>query len=83
VHSSRGGQYYGKTYRKYSMTTRPRARRTALGDCYDNTQAKSLWSRLKTAVLEGRELLVFADLTDAQGRAASPIILTIVSINHS
>ncbi|WP_375437574.1 integrase core domain-containing protein [uncultured Hymenobacter sp.] len=36
------------------------------GDCYDNAQAESLWSRLKTEVLELREWPVFADLADAQ-----------------
>jgi len=45
------------------------------GDCYDNalpdtTQAESLWSRLKTEVLELRERPVFADLVDAQASVA-------------
>ena len=40
------------------------------GDCYDNAQAKNLWSRLKTEVLEVRERPLFADLTDAQGSVA-------------
>lgn len=40
------------------------------GDCYDNAQAKNLWSRLKTEVLEVRERPLFADLADAQGRVA-------------
>ena len=45
------------------------------GECYDNalpgtTQAESLWSRLKTEVLELREWPVFADLADAQASIA-------------
>ena len=40
------------------------------GDCYDNAQAESLWSRLKTEVLEVRERPVFADLADAQRSVA-------------
>ncbi|AWM33034.1 hypothetical protein DDQ68_09770 [Hymenobacter nivis] len=41
------------------------------GDCYDNAQAESLWSRLKTEVLELRERPVFADLADAQASVAT------------
>ncbi|AWM31585.1 hypothetical protein DDQ68_01535 [Hymenobacter nivis] len=40
------------------------------GDCDDNAQAESLWSRLKTEVLELRERPVFADLADAQASVA-------------
>ena len=45
------------------------------GECYDNTlpgttQAESLWSRLKTEVLELREWPVFVDLVDAQASIA-------------
>ena len=45
------------------------------GECYDNalpgtTQAESLWSRLKTEVLELRDWPVFADLADAQSSVA-------------
>ncbi|WP_139147365.1 integrase core domain-containing protein, partial [Hymenobacter lapidarius] len=36
----------------------------------DNAQAESLWSRLKTEVLEVRERPVFADLVDAQRSVA-------------
>ena len=45
------------------------------GECYDNalpgtTQAESLWSRLKTKLLELRNWPVFMDLTDAQASVA-------------
>ena len=46
---------------------RSRSRR---GECYDNAQAESLWSRLKTEVLERREWPVFTDLADAQASIA-------------
>ena len=35
------------------------------GECYDNVQAETIWSRLKTEVLELREWPVFTALSDA------------------
>ena len=70
VHSDRGGQYCGNAYRKLlhgHEAVRSQSRR---GECYDNAQAESLWSRLKTEVLELRERPVFADLADAQASVA-------------
>jgi putative transposase len=70
VHSGRGGQYCGNVYRQLlhdQQAVRSQSRR---GDCYDNAQAESLWSRLKTEVLELRERPVFADLADAQASMA-------------
>lgn len=70
VHSDRGGQYCGKVSRKLlhdHQAVRSQSRR---GDCYDNAQAESLWSRLKTEALELRERPVFANLTDAQASVA-------------
>ena len=66
IHSDRGGQYCGNAYRSLLHqhgAVRSQSRR---GDCYDNAQAESLWSRLKTEVLEIRERPVFTDLADAQ-----------------
>ena len=66
VHSDRGGQYGGNVYRALLHdhgAVRSQSRR---GECYDNAQAESLWSRLKTEVLELRESPVFANLLDAQ-----------------
>ena len=40
------------------------------GERYDNAQAESRWSRLKTEVLERREWPVFADLADTQASIA-------------
>ena len=70
VHSDRGGQYCGNAYRQLLHdhgAVRSQSRR---GDCYDNAQAESLWSRLKTEVLEVRERPLFADLADAQRSVA-------------
>ena len=71
VHSDRGGQYCGNAYRALLHqhgAVRSQSRR---GDCYDNAQAESRWSRFKTEELERREWPVFADLADAQARAAT------------
>ena len=66
VHSDRGGQYCGNACRTRlhdHAAVRWQGRR---GDYYGNAQAESLWSRLKTEVLELRERPVFADPADAQ-----------------
>ncbi len=71
IHSDRGGQYCGNAYRALlhrHQAVRSQSRR---GDCYDNAQAESLWSRFKTEELERREWPVFADLADAQASAAT------------
>ena len=71
VHSDRGGQYCGNAYRALLHqhgAVRSQSRR---GDCYDNAQAESLWSRFKTEELERREWAVFADLADMQASAIS------------
>ena len=76
VHSDRGRiRYCGNAYRALLHrhgAVRSQSRR---GECYDNalpgtTQAESLWSRLKTEVLELREWPVFTDLADAQASIA-------------
>jgi putative transposase len=70
VHSDRGGQYCGNAYRKLLHdhgAVRSQSRR---GDCNDNAQAESRWSRLKTEVLELCERPVFAALADAQASVA-------------
>ena len=66
VHSDRGGQYGGNAYRKLPHDHQALRSQSRRGDCYDNAQAESRWSRLKTEVLEVRERPVFADLADAQ-----------------
>jgi putative transposase len=70
VHSGRGGQYCGKVYCKLLHDHEALRSQGRRGDCYDNAQAQSLWSRLKMEVLELRERFVFADLADAQTSTA-------------
>ena len=70
VHSDRGGQHCGNAYRKLLHDRQAVRSQSRRGDCYDNAQAKSLWSQLKTEVLEARERPVFADLADAQAGVA-------------
>jgi putative transposase len=70
VHSDRGGQYCGNAYRQLLHDQQALRSQSRRGDCYDNAQAESLWSRLKTEVLELRERPVFADLADAQASVA-------------
>ena len=70
VHSDRGGQYCGNAYRQLLRDHQAVRSQSRRGDCYDNAQAESLWSRLKTEVLEVRERPVFADPADAQRSVA-------------
>ena len=49
------------------------------GECYDDAQAESRWSRLKTEVLELREWPVLADLADAQASIADYLTTTITT----
>jgi putative transposase len=70
VHSDRGGQYCGNAYRKLLHDYQAVRSQSRRGDCYDNAQAESLWSRLKTEVLEVRERPFFTDLADAQASVA-------------
>ena len=70
VYADRGGQYCGNAYRQLLHDHQARRSQSRRGDCYDNAQAESLWSRLKTEVLEVRERPVFADLADAQASVA-------------
>ena len=70
VHSDRGGQYCGNAYRELLHDHQAFRSQSRRGDCYDNAQAESLWSRLKTEVLELRERPVFADVADVQASVA-------------
>ena len=58
VHSDRGSQYCGNAYRALLHQHGAMRSQSRRGECYDNalpgtTQAESLWSRLKTEVLDG------------------------------
>ena len=71
VHSDRGGQYCATAYRALLAEHGCQWSQSRRGDCYDNAQAESLWSRLKTEELAARDWPVFADLADAQASVAA------------
>ena len=71
VHSDRGGQYCATAYRTLLQQHSCVWSQSRRGECYDNAQAESLWSRLKTEELEARAWPVFADLADAQASVAA------------
>ncbi len=70
VHSDRGGQYVGNAYKARLRDAQAQLSHSRRGECYDNAQAESRWSRLKTEELEARDWPVFADLADAQASVA-------------
>jgi putative transposase len=70
VHSDRGGQYVGNVYKTLLRGAKAHLSHSRRGECYDNAQAESLWSRLKTELLELRDWPVFVDLADAQASVA-------------
>ncbi len=70
VHSDRGGQYVGNVYKILLRDAKAQLSHSRRGECYDNAQAESRWSRLKTELLELRDWLVFLDLADAQTSVA-------------
>ena len=71
VHSDQGGQYCGNANRALLHQHGAVRSQNRRGDCYNNAQAESLWSRFKTEELERREWTVFADLADMQASATS------------
>lgn len=71
VHSDRGGQYCGKAYRQLLHDHQAGRSQSRRGECPDNAQAESLWSRRNTEELEQRAWPAFADLADAQHRVAT------------
>ena len=70
VHSDRGGQYVGNAYKALLHGAKAQLSHSRRSECYDNAQAESRWSRLKTEELEARDWPVFADLADAQASVA-------------
>lgn len=71
VHSDRGGQYIGSTYKKLLQAAGAQWSQSRKAECLDNAQAESLWSRLKTEELEARPQPCFADLADARASVAT------------
>lgn len=70
VHSDCGGRYCGNAYRQLLHDHQALRSQSRCSDYHHDAHAESLWSRLKTEVLEGRKRPVFADLADAQASVA-------------
>ena len=56
----------GNGYKTLLRDAKAQLSHSRRGECYDNAQAESLWSRLKTELLELSDWPVFTDLADAQ-----------------
>jgi transposase InsO family protein len=63
VHTDRGSQYVSDAFRSLLKRCRLRQSMSAKGNCYDNAQAESFFSRFKTELIEGG---VFASLEEAR-----------------
>jgi putative transposase len=70
VHSDRGSQYASNGFRFLLQTNGLRQSMSGKGNCYDNAQAESFFSRFKTELLEGG---VFEDLEQARSEIFSYI----------
>ena len=55
----------GNAYKPLLHGAKAQRSHSRRGECSDNTQAESLWSRLKTEELEASDWPVFFDLADA------------------
>jgi len=70
IHSDRGSQYAAIGFRLLLQTHCFRQSMSGKGNCYDNAQAESFFSRFKTELLEGG---VFEDVEQAKSEVFSYI----------
>jgi hypothetical protein len=63
VHTDRGSQYASNEYRKLIRRACLKQSMSGKGNCYDNAQAESFFSRFKTELVEGG---VFTSLEEAR-----------------
>jgi transposase InsO family protein len=63
IHTDRGSQYASNKFRQLLQITGCRQSMSGKGNCYDNAQAESFFSRFKAELLEGG---TFADLEEAK-----------------
>ena len=63
IHSDRGSQYASTAFRELLRINCFRQSMSGRGNCYDNAQAESFFSRFKTELIEGG---AFADLEEAR-----------------
>ena len=70
IHSDRGSQYASTAFRELLRINCFRQSMSGKGNCYDNAQAESFFSRFKTELLEGG---VFENLSQARSEIFSYI----------
>lgn len=70
IHSDRGSQYVSKDFRSRLTHYGLRQSMSAKGNCYDNAQAESFFSRFKTELVEGG---AFSSVEEARVEAFSYI----------
>jgi len=68
IHSDRGSQYAANAFRELLRISCFRQSMSGKGNCYDNAQAESFFSRFKTELLEGG---VFEDIEQARSEVFS------------
>jgi putative transposase len=70
VHSDQGSQYASNSFRELIQINCFRQSMSGKGNCYDNAQAESFFSRFKTELIEGG---VFEDIEQARSEVFSYI----------
>jgi len=70
VHSDRGSQYASNGFRFLLQTNGLRQSMSAAGNCYDNAQAESFFSRFKAELIEGG---IFEDIEQVRSEVFSYI----------
>jgi transposase InsO family protein len=70
IHTDQGSRYVSKNFRALLEETGCRQSMSRRGNCYDNAQAESFFSRYKAEVLEGG---VFEDVSQARSETFSYI----------
>jgi transposase InsO family protein len=70
IHSDRGSQYAAKEFRTLLQAHCFRQSMSGKGNCYDNAQAESFFSRFKAELIEGG---VFEDIEQARSEVFSYI----------
>jgi transposase InsO family protein len=70
IHSDRGSQYAAKEFRTLLQANCFRQSMSGKGNCYDNAQAESFFSRFKAELIEGG---VFEDIEQARSEIFSYI----------
>ena len=68
IHTDRGSQYVSTRFRELLKSAGCRQSMSRRGNCYDNAQAESFFSRFKAEVLEGG---VFEDVSQARSETFS------------